>query len=243
MGSLIQSASIAIAVITAVSFVFRIYEILSNTRDEYNYFSRYCLTMMPCTRSDIKGHKRSEYFVDVFAWFGGLITKSAFIVVVWISLTFFFDNALFNANFQYWPFKPSTTKLTDFFKKKGVVEEKDQLTIVLEEERDKLPIEINSDAYYNEIKIEGDKVIFNVYIDESNGKIVTEKWIDIISKKNNIKQMLYKLDDGSKDLMKSIIETQKDFVIRFEGSESGSVDVKLTNSELRNIFGNKSNIK
>lgn len=67
MGSLIQSASIAIAVITAVSFVFRIYEMLSNTRDEYNYFSRYCLTMMPCTRSDIKGHKRSEYFVDVFA--------------------------------------------------------------------------------------------------------------------------------------------------------------------------------
>ena len=55
--------------------------------------------------------------------------------------------------------------------------------------------------------------------------------------------MLYKLDDGSKDLMKSIIETQKDFVIRFEGSESGSVDVKLTNSELRNIFGYKSNIK
>lgn len=105
MCSLLQKCALVFGVWTIVSFVYRLYEMLSGTRDENSYFSRYCLSMMPFTRSDMTKDTITDYLGDFWKWIRALITMSALIPLLWVSITYFTDRAQFQDKFHYWPFK------------------------------------------------------------------------------------------------------------------------------------------
>ena len=119
MCSLLQQCVRVIGIWAGVSFLYRLYEMCANTLDENSLFSRYCLIMMPFTRSDITKRTLPDYRKDFVKWIKALLNMSSLIPVIWVALTYFTDNNQFMDRFHYWPFKTvqveqtSTDSLSD----------------------------------------------------------------------------------------------------------------------------------
>ena len=109
---LLKSVGYVIGGITIVSFIIRLLSINSSTFHNQTS-TKDCLSMMPCTRSDISidGDVIKDYWADLWRWFRVIIVMSAYVALIWVGLTLLFDMDFFKEKYRYWPLKYKTEQV------------------------------------------------------------------------------------------------------------------------------------
>lgn len=109
---LLKNCAAVFGSITLFSLLFRLLNLRVDTFHEKVSSVINCLTLMPCTRSDISSDKGTakEYWDDLRKWFRTLVAMSAYVVFLWVGFTFLFDRELFMTKYRYWPLKQNVEK-------------------------------------------------------------------------------------------------------------------------------------